>query len=129
MIELLAEPKEHRVTERGYTAFVLGALFALACDPLDDRPPPPPPETEIDLTDLIQYDTKTADARDVYASGACAEGATRECRVYLPSHNDVQPCFVGQQLCVDSAWGECESGVLVDANDDESELAPEDLPR
>jgi hypothetical protein len=114
---------------RGSPALLLGALLAFACDTSNDRPPPPTSETEIDLTDLVQYDTTTADARDVYASGACEDGATRECRVYLPSHNDVQPCFVGQQLCVDSSWGECGSGVVVDANDDDAELAPEDLPR
>jgi hypothetical protein len=127
MTELLAEPKELR-WYRGRAAFVLGALLAFACDTSNDRPPPAPSETEIALTDLVQYDTRTADARDVYASGACADGASRECRVYLPKHNDVQPCFVGQQLCVASTWTECESGVLVDANDGDSELAPEDLP-
>jgi hypothetical protein len=103
-------------------------VLALACDSSPVRPPPSTSEADIELTDLVQYDTKTADARDVYASGACADGATRECRVYLPSHNDVQPCFVGEQLCVRSQWGQCESGALVDANDDDTDLAPEDLP-
>jgi hypothetical protein len=103
-------------------------LLALACDSSPERPPPSTSEADIALTDLIRYDTTTADARDVYASGACAEGATRECRVYLPSHNEVQPCFVGEQVCTGSAWGTCESGMLVDANDDDTELAPDDLP-
>jgi hypothetical protein len=64
----------------------------------------------------------------VFATGACTDGSTRECRVYLPSHNGVQPCFVGEQTCVASRWGDCESGTLVDANDDDAEIAPEDLP-
>jgi hypothetical protein len=49
--------------------------------------------------------------------------------VYLPSHNDVQPCFVGQQACVGSEWSECESGVLVDTNADGAELDPDDLTK
>lgn len=102
-------------------------LLALACGGSPERPPPSP-STNIALTDLIQYDTTAADARDVYATGACEDGATRVCRVYLPSHNDVQPCFVGEQLCGGGEWGECESGVLVDANADDVELDPEELP-
>jgi hypothetical protein len=107
----------------------LVAFLALGCDTSAERPPPTTSEADIDLNDLIHYDTKTADARDVYAAGECVDGATRECRIYLPSHNDVQPCFVGEQLCAGARWGECESGVLVDANDDDTELTPADLPK
>ena len=103
-------------------------LLALACQRSEDRPPPSSSEADIDITDLIQYDTGSADARDVYATGACTDAATRACRIYLPSHNDVQPCFVGEQTCVGARWGECESGVLVDANDEDTELDPDDLP-
>jgi hypothetical protein len=108
---------------------LLFVLLAFGCDTSEDRPPPAQPEADIDLTDLLRYDTSTADARDVYATGTCTEGTSRACRVYLPSHNDVQPCFVGEQVCVGSEWGECASGALVDANDDDAELAPEDLPK
>jgi hypothetical protein len=114
---------------RGRTSGPFVVLLALACEGSPERPPPPTSESEIGLTDLIQYDTSTADTRDVYATGACTEGATRECRVYLPSHNDVQPCFVGQQACVGSEWSECESGVLVDTNADGAEIDPEDLTK
>lgn len=100
-------------------------LLALACGGPTERPPPS--DTDIALTDLIQYDRMAADGRDVYATGACEEGATQVCRVYLPSHNDVQPCFVGEQLCGGGQWGECESGVLVDANADDTELDPDTL--
>jgi hypothetical protein len=103
-------------------------LLALACQRSEDRPAPAESEADIDLTDLVQYEPTAADARDVYATGACSDGATRACRIYLPSHNDVQPCFVGEQACVGSRWGECESGVLVDANDEDTELDPADLP-
>ncbi|HTV20451.1 MAG TPA: hypothetical protein VMG12_17325 [Polyangiaceae bacterium] len=103
-------------------------LLALACQRSEDRPAPAGSEADVDLTDLIQYEPTAADARDVYATGACTDGETRACRVYLPSHNDVQPCFVGEQTCASSRWGECESGSVVDANDDDAELDPSDLP-
>ena len=108
--------------------FATFVLLGLACQRSEDRPPPSGSEADIDITDLIQYDATSADARDVYATGACTDGATRACRIYLPSHNDVQPCFVGEQACVGARWGECESGTLVDANDEDSELDPDELP-
>jgi hypothetical protein len=123
MTEQIDDAKGHR---RALHALL--ALLALACDSSAERPPPSQSEADVDLTDLIRYDATTADVRDVYASGACADGATRDCRVYLPSHNDVQPCFVGEQTCVGSEWGECASGVVVDANADDAELDPNDLP-
>jgi len=116
----------HIVKHVGATATLV--LLALACDSSEERPPPAESEANIDLADLVRYDTTAADERDVYATGACTDGATRECRVYLPSHNDVQPCFIGEQTCADSRWGECESGVVVDANADDAEIDPDDLP-
>lgn len=115
----MAQPLDHFGTLRGAAGTVF-IWLGLACSGSPDRPPPS--RADIDLTDLVQYDATAADARDVYATGTCTEAATRECRVYLPSHNDVQPCFVGQQTCSASQWGECESGVLVDANADDAEI-------
>lgn len=123
----MAHGIDHRKARR-WAARPLFSLLALACSGSPDRPPPASSNTGIELTDLVQYDTMTADVRDVYATGGCRDGAQRECRVYLPSHNDVQPCYVGQQACVGSQWGECESGQLVDVNADDAELDPSDLP-
>lgn len=81
----------------------------------------------MELTDLSQYDASTADARDLVATGGCTEGERKTCRVYLPSHNGVQPCFVGEQLCTGSIWGNCGSAVLVDANDGDAELDAEGM--
>ena len=110
------------------TTVAAAVLLALACQRSEDRPAPAGSEADIDLTDLIQYEPTAADARDVYATGSCSDGETRACRVYLPSHNDVQPCFVGEQTCRSASWGECESGSVVNANADDAELAPSDLP-
>ncbi len=106
------------------TAF---ASLALAACGGDERPPPVA-DTTVDLDDLVRYDTSAADARDIFASGVCEEGAVQECRIYLPSHNGVQPCFVGEQTCANAQWGECESGSLVDANAGDVELDPNTLP-
>lgn len=94
----------------------------------EDRPPPAPAETDHDTTDLTRYDSSTADSRDVVASGGCEEGATRDCRIYLPSHDGVQPCFVGVQECTASTWGECGNAVLVDANANDEEIEAETAP-
>ncbi len=104
---------------------VVAALPYFACGSPDERPPPSPSESELDRAVLVQYDTSTADSRDVFATGGCTEGATQACRIYLPSHNDVQPCFVGQQVCADASWGQCSNAVLVDANAGDAELEPE----
>jgi hypothetical protein len=108
---------------------LLGVAFlslAFACDGGSERPPPASNQ-DIDLDDLIRYDASSPDSRDVFASGRCEDGAVQECRIYLPSHNGVQPCFVGQQVCGGAQWGACESGSLVDANADDAELDPDDL--
>jgi hypothetical protein len=113
----------------GLGALVTLALLGSGCgSSSEDRPPPAPTQTDRDTTDLTRYDSSTADTRDVFASGGCEEGATKDCRIYLPSHDGVQPCFVGVQECTDSAWGECGNAVLVDANANDAEIEAETTP-
>lgn len=69
-------------------------------------------------------DGATADARDVFARGGCTSGEVKVCRIYLPAHNDVQPCFVGEQRCEAGAWGDCGKAALVDANTGDQSLDP-----
>ena len=102
------------------------ALTALACSS-NDRPPPAEPQDDLDLSDLSQYDGDNSDARNVLAAGGCTDGETQACRIYLPSHNDIQPCFVGEQLCAEGAWGDCGNTVLVDANNDDAALDEGDI--
>jgi len=105
----------------GCTIVLLG-LLASACGS-DDRPPPPA-AGDYEIPDLVNYDSTTADARDVFANGECETGATQTCRIYLPSHDGIQPCFVGMQACVDTHWGICDDAVLVDANAADAQLDP-----
>jgi hypothetical protein len=117
----------HETVRRG--GALLLVLWASACGGSPERAPPAPSSDDLDLADLVHYDQSSADARDIYASGACEEGATRVCRVYLPSHNGVQPCFVGEQTCESAHWGECGSGTVVDANDGDTQIDPDSVER
>ena len=105
-------------------ALALLGLIGSACGSSSDRPPPAPAEADFEAPDLTHYDSTTADARDVFANGECEEGATKTCRIYLPSHDGIQPCFVGMQACVETHWGICGDAVLVDANADDAQLDP-----
>jgi hypothetical protein len=102
-------------------AFASWAVLA-ACGAPDERPPPAESEADLDVADLTRYDAATADARDVFSSGGCEDGETKTCRIYLPQHDGVQPCFVGEQVCANSAWGTCGSAVLVDANANDAQI-------
>jgi hypothetical protein len=101
------------------------ALVVSACGSSDERPPPSQPDS--DFTVPPRTDDETGDSRDVFASGSCTADETRICRIYLPAHNDVQPCFVGEQVCNDGAWGDCGKAALVDANANDTDLDPDTL--
>jgi hypothetical protein len=101
------------------------ALVVFACGSSDERPPAS--QSDSDYTVPPRTDDETGDARDVYARGTCSEGETKTCRIYLPAHNDVQPCFVGEQACTDGVWGECGKAALVDANANDTDLDPDTL--
>lgn len=104
------------------------ALLGAACGAPEDDRPPPAEWSEEDLRDthLNNYDPSAGDSRDLIAVGSCEEGSTQSCRVYLPAHNGVQPCFVGTQTCTGSAWSSCGDAVLVDANADDTEIGADE---
>jgi len=114
----------HLLSVRFGCAIALLGLLGSACGSGHDRPPPAPAEADFEAPDLTNYDSTTADARDVFADGECEQGATQTCRIYLPSHDGIQPCFVGMQACVDTHWGICDDAVLVDANAGDAQLDP-----
>jgi hypothetical protein len=110
-------------------AFVLCALASGACGSGNGRPPPAPAEDGLNNPgDLSNYDSTTADSRDNVAAGECETGTTQDCRVYLPAHDGIQPCFVGVQSCVEEHWGDCEDAVLVDANAGDATLGETPAP-
>ena len=46
-------------------------------------------------------------------AGDCNAGDKRACHITLGQHEGVLSCFVGLQLCVEGAWGECGDGKTV----------------
>ena len=103
------------------------ALLAAGCGG-DDHPPPAPASEDgtgarLDNSNL-RDDSSAADDRDAVADGSCTPGSTQACRVYLPAHDGIQPCFVGEQRCVNSHWSECADALLVDANKDDAAIDP-----
>jgi hypothetical protein len=120
----MISPTVPRPVYRSIGVAVMVLTFAACRD--SDRPPPAR-DHDIDLADLVGYDASAPDTRNIFASGGCDNGAVQECRIYLPKHNGVQPCFVGQQVCSGTEWGECGNGTLVDANAGDAELDPDTL--
>jgi hypothetical protein len=107
---------------------VVFGIASAACGATDDHPPPAPASANgsehLNNSRLLDYDAATADSRDSVADGTCAVGTTRECRVYLPAHDGIQPCFVGEQRCVENHWSLCDDALLVDANQDDTAIDP-----
>ena len=121
-----AAPSRPRVAR---LVLVLLGLAGSACGSGHDRPPPAPAdEGHVPSTDLNHYDSSTADSRDTVAEGECEVGTTQACRVYLPAHDGIQPCFVGEQVCVEEHWGDCEDAVLVDANAGDATITSGNTP-
>jgi hypothetical protein len=101
------------------------ALVATGCGGGDHPPPAGGADgARLDHSGLLEYDN--AEEGDAVAGGSCTPGSTQQCRVYLPAHDGIQPCFVGEQRCIDSRWSECSDAVLVDANKDDAAIEPAD---
>lgn len=108
------------------TSLLFWGLLCAACGS-DGGRRPPPAQSQSELPDLSNYDSSTGDSRDVWARGRCEAGASQACRVYLPAHDGIQPCFVGMQQCIDGEWGLCDDAELVDANAGDTALDPGDI--
>ena len=39
---------------------------------------------------------------------SCLDGAFKPCKVFLPSHNGIISCFIGERECLEGEWGECK---------------------
>jgi hypothetical protein len=107
-----------RLTLRVLGGLLLGLMVSCGDD---GRPPPAAQGDGTIFTD----DVIGQHPDNVFADGPCEDGDVKQCRVYLPAHGQVQPCFVGEQTCVDGAWSDCGDTVLVDANELEPEPEPD----
>lgn len=94
---------------------VAGALSA--CGSGDTAPPGAPTETP---SDSGPNNTGSETGFMVPVGSPCTEGAMKDCKVLLPAHGSIHPCFVGVQICSDGKWGLCvdrpEAGTSADGS-------------
>lgn len=84
---------------------LLGALLVSACSGAAERPPPP----DDSATGAVAPDAADPgdDPASAPAATPCETGATRSCKVQLPTHGSIETCYLGVNLCVDGVWSEC----------------------
>ncbi len=96
-------------------AIVLLLLGLPACGPAAERPAPMAGEegdAERDALGAAVPDASPGpdDAGPEASSPAvCVEGSQRGCKITLPSHGQVNNCFVGVETCTDGQWGPCDA--------------------
>ncbi len=98
----------------GCLALVGGAA---GCGSGDQAPPGPPLEAPTDSGPNRQ----NGDSSYMLPVGSpCTEGTMKACKVLLPAHGSIHPCFVGVQICSGGAFGPCverpEAGPPSDAS-------------
>ena len=77
---------------------------AAGCGSGDEAPPGAPVEAPTDSGPK----TQNGDSSYMLPVGSpCTEGAMKACKVLLPAHGSIHPCFVGVQICVGGTWGHC----------------------
>lgn len=80
---------------------VVGALMLAACSGAPDRAPPP------ESQEIASDADPELDPGEKPAPSKCETGDTRSCKVQLPTHDNIETCYVGVNLCVDGVWSEC----------------------
>ena len=89
-------------------ALVVAALavqaLATACGSGNATLPGAPPEAPLDSN----VPKPLPDAGYVHPVGSpCTEAEVKTCKVLLPAHGPIRPCFVGVQICTEGKWGPC----------------------
>jgi hypothetical protein len=93
-----------RTTNLLATWFALVA-GAIGCGGGDEAPPMAP--IEVPLPDAGRP-KPLPDSGYMQPVGApCAEAEMKDCKVLLPAHGSIHPCFVGVQICIHGKWSEC----------------------
>jgi hypothetical protein len=92
------------------TANLLATCFALVagaigCGGGDEAPSGAPPEVPIRDSGPIRPLPDATILQPV--GGTCAEADMKECKVLLPAHGSIHPCFVGVQICIKGKWSDC----------------------
>ncbi len=84
-------------------ALLLAAFASSACGGSDRSDAPQSSSSTITPSPRV---TGRATTDDV-ATGACDQGVSRDCRVWLPESGGVKHCFVGTQVCAGGSWSAC----------------------
>ena len=84
-----------------FAAVVLATACGSDEGPAGAPPEPPPPVTDSGPT----LDSGPPLMQPV--GGSCPEGEIKDCKVLLPSHGSLHPCFIGVQICTDGKWSIC----------------------
>jgi len=95
------------MSRRSVARLALPSLFVaglgVACGS-DEAPPGAPPEVYFDSGPTAPL----PDATILAPKGTpCVEGTMKVCKVLLPAHGPVHPCFVGVQICINGELGDC----------------------
>lgn len=93
-----------RATNLLATCFALVA-GAIGCGGGDEAPAGAPPE--VPLKDAGRPPPLPDSGYVQPVGGSCAEADMKDCKVLLPAHGSIHPCFVGVQICIDGKWSEC----------------------
>jgi hypothetical protein len=92
------------------TANLLATCFALVagaigCGGGDESPAGALPEVPVPDAGPVR---PLPDSGYIQPVGApCAEADMKECKVLLPAHGSIHPCFVGVQICIKGKWSDC----------------------
>lgn len=92
-----------------HLATCFGAMVLVAACGGGDGPaplaPPPPPPSDSGPPTRVYGDGGGAKLQQVGSS--CVEPDIKDCKVLLPAHGSIHPCFIGVQICVGGKWGPC----------------------
>jgi hypothetical protein len=93
-----------------HTADLLATCFALVagvigCGGGDEAPPMAP--LEVPILDSGRPKPLPDSGYSQPVGGSCVEADMKPCKVLLPAHGNIHPCFVGVQICTDGKWSAC----------------------
>jgi len=87
---------------------LLAFIGVVACVTACGSDESPPPGVSSEIPSDSGPNTPTDGPFMVPIGSPCTEGETQTCKVLLPAHGSIHPCFVGRQICIGSKWGPCE---------------------
>ena len=88
-------------------ALVVVVLGLPACGSSGERPSPVAGENGDTGPDVLATNPDASPGKEAGSQAVCVEGSQRTCKVTLPSHGQINNCFVGVEICENGQWGPC----------------------